>query len=180
MCRYVTATLPVTAPLAALDAIARVHGRHLRPLVSPSVQRQLVAGEAYFLTTPDGCDCGGPLGYGRASQTTDWDEKARRLALKGWSPAKVARALGQKREHADADAEAKARRVDEAMAIWVAFIQDMLQSGHVREFGLLLHQYSGPLDEEVDVRERRHVKVTAALPDVLRDLDEDVLYLFHA
>lgn len=180
MCRFVTAVLPASAPIAALDALARAHGRQLRPLASPSVQGQLVAGEAYFLTTLGECDCGGPLGRGRSSQTTDWDEKARRLALKGWSPAKVARALGQKREHADADAGAEARRVDEAMATWVAFIKNMLQPGHVRELGLLLHHYRGPLDEDVTLRERRRVKVTAALPEVLRDLDEDVLYLFHA
>ena len=42
------------------------------------------------------------------------------------------------------------------------------------------NQYHGPLDEDVTLRERRRVKVTAALPEVLRDLDEDVLYLFHA
>ena len=56
----------------------------------------------------------------------------------------------------------------------------VLASGHVRELGLVLHQYHGPLDEDVTLRERRRVKVTAALPEVLRDLDEDVLYLFHA
>lgn len=180
MCLFVTATLPITAPLTALDAIARAHGRQFRPLASPSVQSQLAAGEAYLLTTLGECDCGGPLGLGTSSQTNDWDEKARKLALKGWSAAKIARALSQKREHADAHAEAKTRRVDEAMAKWVAFIEGVLQSGHARELGLLLHQYSGPLDEEVTVRERRPVKVTAALSGVLRDLDEDVLYLFHA
>jgi hypothetical protein len=180
MCRFVTATLPTTAPIAALDTIARMHGRQFRPLTSPSVQTQLAAGEAYFLTTLGECDCGGPLGRGTASQTSNWDEKARKLALKGWSATKVARALGQQRERADAHAEDEARRVDEAMAGWVAFITGVLQSGHASELGLLIHQYSGPLDEEVTVRERRRVKVTAKLSDVLRDLDEDVLYLFHA
>ena len=63
---------------------------------------------------------------------------------------------------------------------WTDFVRAVLASGYVRELGLVLHQYHGPLDEDVTLRERRRVKVTAALPEVLRDLDEDVLYLFHA
>ena len=41
MCRFVTATLPVTAPIAALDAIARA-GPAVRPLARlPKVLREL-------------------------------------------------------------------------------------------------------------------------------------------
>ena len=180
MCRFVTATLPANAPLAALDTLARAHGRQLRPLASPSVQRQLTAGEAYFLTTPGHCDCDAPLGWARRSRTTDWDEEARKLTRKGWSAAKAARALAQKREQADVDAQAEARRIDAEMAKWVVFIDAMLGSGQVRALGLLLHHYSGPLDEDIRIRERRPVSVGAALPAILRNLDEDVLYLFHA
>lgn len=178
MCRFVTATLPATAPLAALDALARGYGRQFQRLHSPSVERQLGSGEAYFLTTLSHCDCDAPLGQAR-SRRFDADAEARKLARKGWSPAKVARALDQKREHRDADAEAEAQRTEAAIATWVGFIEAVLRSGHVGELGLLHHQYSGPLDEDISVRERRPVKVTAALPEVLRDLDEDVLYLFH-
>ncbi|TQM12456.1 hypothetical protein FB548_2390 [Pseudoxanthomonas sp. 3HH-4] len=180
MCRFITATLPATAQIAALDALARAHGKQLRPLANPSVQRHLAPCEAYFLTTLGHCDCDAPLGWARRSRTTDWDEEARKLARKGWSTAKVARALAQKREQAEVDAQVEARRVDTAMAKWVAFIDAVLGSGQVRELGLLLHHYSGPLDEDIRIRERRPVRVGAALPEVLRDLDEDVLYLVHA
>ncbi len=176
MCRFVTATLPATAPIPALDAIARSHGRQFQRLLSPSVEGQLKAGESYFLTTLGHCDCDAPLGQSR-SQGSDEGEEARKLARKGWSPAKVARALAQKRESAEASFLA---RDGEALMRWADFVRAVLASGHVPELGLLLHHFRGPLDEEVSVRERRPVKVTAELPEVLRELDEDVLYLFHA
>ena len=180
MCRFVTATLPAMRTRKRIQRRKRRVGRQLRPLASSSVQRQLTAGEAYFLTTPGHCDCDAPLGWARRSRTTDWDEEARKLTRKGWSAAKAARALAQKREQADVDAQAEARRVDTAMAKWVAFIDAMLGSGQVRALGLLLHHYSGPLDEDIRIRERRPVSMGAALPEILRNLDEDVLYLFHA
>jgi hypothetical protein len=175
MCRFVTAVLPATAPIAALDAVARAHDRQFQRLPSPSVERQLEAGESYFLTTLGHCDCDAPLGQSR-SHGFDEGEEARKLARKGWSAAKVARALAQKRERAEASFQA---RDGEALVRWTDFVRAVLASGHVPELGLLLHHYRGPLDEDVTFRERRRVKVTAGLSEVLRDLDEDVLYLFH-
>lgn len=163
--------LPVTAPIPVLDAIARAHGRQFQRLPSPSVEGQLEAGESYFLTTLGHCDCDAPLGQSR-SRGSDEGEEARKLARKGWSAAKVARALAQKRESAEASFQA---RDGEALVRWTDFVRAVLASGYVRELGLVLHQYHGPLDEDVTLRERRRVKVTAALPEVLRDLDEDVL-----
>ena len=163
--------LPVTAPIPVLDAIARAHGRQFQRLPSPSVEGQLEAGESYFLTTLGHCDCDARLGQSR-SRGSDEGEEARKLARKGWSAAKVARALAQKRESAEASFQA---RDGEALVRWTDFVRAVLASGHVRELGLVLHQYHGPLDEDVTLRERRRVKVTAALPEVLRDLDEDVL-----
>lgn len=176
MCRFVTATLPATASIAALDTLARAHGRQFQRLPSPSVEGQLDAGESYFLTTLGHCDCDAPLGQSR-SRGSDSGEEARKLARKGWSPAKVARALAQKRESAEASFQA---RDGETLGRWTDFVRAVVASGHVPELGLLLHQYRGPLDEDVTLRERRRVKVTAALPEVLREMNEDVLYLFHA
>ena len=41
MCHFVTAVLPSAAPHAALDAIARRHGRQFRAVSNPSVERPL-------------------------------------------------------------------------------------------------------------------------------------------
>ncbi|KRA51145.1 hypothetical protein ASD77_16165 [Pseudoxanthomonas sp. Root65] len=176
MCRFVTAVLPANAPLPALDALARGYGRQFQRLHNPSVEGQLGAGEAYFLTTLGHCDCDAPLGRAR-SRKSDVDEDARKLARKGWSAAKVARAIAQKRDSAETTFQA---RDGEALARWAGFVSAVVASGHVDEFGLLLHHYAGPLHEDVPLRDRRRVKVSAALLEDLRDLDEDVLYLFHA
>ena len=68
MCRFVTATLPATASVDVLDALARSHGRRFLSLSSPAVAGQLASGEAYFLTTLGHCDCDEPVGVRRATQ----------------------------------------------------------------------------------------------------------------
>ena len=119
MCRLVTAVLPVTAPIPVLDAIARAHDRQFQRLPSPSVEGQLEAGESYFLTTLGHCDCDAPLGQSR-SRGSDEGEEARKLARNGWSAAKVARALAQKRESAEASFQA---RDGEALVRWTDFVR---------------------------------------------------------
>jgi hypothetical protein len=179
MCRYVTAVLPANAPHEALDVLARTHGRRFSRLSSPSVAPQLKSDEAYFLTTLGHCDCDEPVGA-RHAKEQDWDEMARKLARKGWSEGKVARAVAQKREQAEAADGVQRRRADDDLARWVAFVDAVLTSGQVRELGLLLHFYGGGLeDEDVTIRERRRVGVAEDRAALLHGMEQDVLYLFH-
>lgn len=180
MCRFVTAVLPAAAPHEALDALARTHGRRFLRLSSPSVTRQLAPGEAYFVTTLGHCDCDEPLGALRGTRD-DGEEMARKLARKGWSDNKIARAVAQKREQAMAAGGVQRRRAEDDLARWLAFVDAVLASAQVGELGLLLHFYRGGVaDEEVTVRERRRVGLDEDRAALLHGMEHDVLYLFHA
>ena len=102
MCHFITATLPKVADRSALDGLARTFGRQFLPLASPAVVAQLPSGVAYFLTTLGHCDCGTTLGSARraAASAPDWAAEASKLLDKGWSRAKLQRALDQRREQA--------------------------------------------------------------------------------
>lgn len=180
MCRFVTATLPASASVDALDAIARAHGRRFLSLPSSSVAGQLESGEAYFLTTLGHCDCDEPVGA-RRMKGEDWEGLARKLARKGWSEGKVARAVAQKREQAMAADGVQRRRANDDLTRWLAFVDAVLASAQVGELGLLLHFYSGRIeDEAVTVRERRRVGRDEDRAALLHGMEHDVLYLFHA
>ncbi len=180
MCRFVTAVLPAAAPHEALDALARMHGRRFLRLSNPLVTRQLTPGGAYFLTTLGHCDCDEPLGA-RRMQKEDWDAMAGKLARKGWSEGKIARAIAQKREQAEAADGVQRRRADDDLTRWLAFVDAVLASGQVDQLGLLLHFYRGGVeDEEVTIRERRRVGRDDDRAALLHGMEQDVLYLFHA
>lgn len=180
MCRFVTAVLPAHAPHEALDALARLHVRRFAPLLNASVSQQLAPGEAWFLTTLGHCDCDEPLGA-RRTKKADEVERARKLARKGWSDGKIARAIAQKREQAESADGVQRRRADDGLTRWLAFVDAVLASPQVDEVGLLLHFYSGGFeDEPVTIRERRRVGRADDRAALLHGMDEDVLYLFHA
>ena len=180
MCRFVTAVLPAAAPHEALDALARTYGRRFLRLSSSSVTRQLTPGEACFVTTLGHCDCDEPLGALRRTRD-DGDDMARKLARKGWSENKIARAMAQKREQAIAAHGVQRRRADDDLSRWLAFVDAVLASGQVDRLGLLLHFYRGGVeDEEVTVRERRRVGRDDDRAALLHGMEQDVLYLFHA
>lgn len=181
MCHFVTAVLSDTAPHAELDAIARKYGRQLRPLASPSMERQLGRDRRYFLTTLGHCDCGTALGslHRRERHAPDWEAEEQRLVRKGWSRAKVARALAQKRESSESSDRTAGEAGAAELASWSRLILEILDSG-ADELGLLLHSYRGPLDEEIRLKKVEEVAAGGAAAEMLRQLQEDVLYVFRA
>ncbi|WP_242164979.1 hypothetical protein [Lysobacter sp. M15] len=180
MCHFITATLPKAADREALNTIARGFGRQFQPLASPAVTTQLPPGAAYFLTTLAHCDCGTVMGSARrtAALASDWPAEEAKLLKKGWSRAKAARALEQRREKEALKQEAK-EQADRALAESLeGFVSGVLQSGLTAELGLLLHSYHGPLDEAFRILRHERVPPDAALAEVLPAAEEDVLYLF--
>lgn len=180
MCHFVTAALPAAADAAALDAVARRHGRRLQPLHSPGVQAQLGADLRYYLTTPGHCDCGTALGaQARRSPGRDAAEDARRLRRKGWSEGKIGRALAQRQQQRESDEAVRANGAQQELETWRAFIAEALSAREATSFGLLLHHYHGALDAEFTLQGRQTLTLEDATPQRLGELREDVLYLFR-
>ena len=180
MCHFITAVLPSNAPIDELDAIARRHGRQFEALGNPSIEAQLTPDQRYFFTTRGHCDCGTALGGLRRAvdRAPDRDAEAQRLLKKGWSKGKVARALEQRHDHTARSARGTDQAGMDELASWARLIAEVLEAG-VREFGLLLHMYRGPLSERIQLHGTERVDVAAA-GTVLGEMREDVLYLFRS
>ena len=182
MCHFVIAVLPASAPLPALEAVARTHDRALRPFANATLQAQLRPDQRAYVTTSGHCDCGTVLGHdlGAGRARADADDEHRRLARKGWSEAKIARALGHKRDHEAAEAAKKHAAVARDRARWMAFVNDMVSPGRGAEFGLLVHMFRGGFDEEDFVLDGSEaVRIDAGLGDALGAMRDDVLYFFR-
>ena len=92
----------------------------------------------------------------------------------------MARALEQRREKDVRKQEAN-EQADRAQAESLeGFVSTILQSGLTSELGLLLHTYSGRLDQGFTILRCEQVPSGAELANVLPAVEEDVLYVFRA
>lgn len=187
MCTFITAVLPAHADHAALETRLRAHRRRLRPQDNPGLKRQLASGEAPFVTTWGHCDCGTPLGRMARASGAPADKAAsmaERMRRKGWSEAKIARALAQ-RDAADvrdariqADGAASDEGSDTLCAdAWLLCLREVLASGGTPWIGLLHHVYDGGLDREFALHGRERWSMATLDADALARMHADVVHV---
>ncbi len=180
MCRFITAVLSKDADIEATAAVFRTYGRECVAFVNSSLAAQIGHAENVYFTTRVHCDCNTLLG----SSVTSLDAgdareiDAARLRRKGWSEAKIARALDQRN-----DANARPPRSDPSqtsLSAWCALIRDTLSSSSRTQYvGLLLHAYhSGMSEEEIVLRERVTLHATELNEASLAAMREDTIYEF--
>ncbi|MFM8174224.1 MAG: hypothetical protein ACKN81_11835 [Pirellulaceae bacterium] len=64
---------------------------------------------------------------------------------------------------------------------WVQFIASVLDGGHAKSIGVLLHWYSGDLTTEaIDAGNRRWLSHSELTEDYLLHAEEDVLHTFRS
>ena len=123
MCHFVTLIVP-TDDADAVGAIMKRHGRAADPIDNPSIRKVLKVGERQFLTTSGHCDCGTVLAP-RHETAASFEEKlakhAARLKRKGWSEAKIARTIEDRRR---ADARPDGGDCD-SLEMWNAVLCDL-------------------------------------------------------
>ena len=142
------------------------------------VARHLDDGEQYFYTTRDHCDCGTSLGSSSFGDKREskLSKQLKTLRRKGWSETKIERWLKDKEK-----ARSNRPKPESDAAIWVALISEVLESTNAKYVGLLLHFYSGDLnDEQIAISRVETVPRLELSEDRLRAIREDVLYRFHA
>jgi ribosomal protein S16 len=175
MCFYI-ALVVRGGDAASIDQVLRKHGRQAKPIANASVARALAPGEAQFLTTVGHCDCGtalAPLTVDRASKRT---AQAAKLSKKGWSQAKIERWL---KDSVKADAKAEERRhasTPDSVELWSRVVGDLMSTPGVQQAGLLLHFYSGDIDNE-DIEATRETVPLGEFEAHLRGLREDQLLM---
>lgn len=177
MCRFITAILPAGADIAALRAIARRHQRDLRPQANPDLPSQLARGDQCYLTTVGHCDCDSALG--RARDACQPDDDIGRWRRKGWTEAKIARALRQRGENRHHQMEAQILRMGPDLARWQALLADVLRNTGADGFGLLIHHYAGNLDESFALRSALTIRQSEITAHLLASLEEDTPYRFR-
>lgn len=168
--------VPTSTELGILAQVADAHGLELRPQANESLARQLSTKEGLFLTTKEHCDCGTKLGSEFRqirNGTHSPDMAARKLRAKGWSETKIARSLAQSQESVHSHAESE-------LARWRDFLLAATAQGHAPYVGLLLHDYCGPLTEEIQLKAREHFSLRSVSTELLAKLERDVPYEFRA
>ena len=144
MCHYIT-LIARTDDVDGLRAVMKAFGRTAAPVANPSIGKMLLAGERQFLTAV-GCDCGTVLGSGAEDAAQDRAEvEAARLARKGWSRAKIERAMAASQRAAS---RPKTRARD-SVELWADVLGALESRLGLPQAGLVVHAYSGSLDDEV-------------------------------
>src|ERR1043166_8628453 len=94
MCHLIT--IGVSPDFSDLTVLFRSHDLHIAPAVNPDVRAAMPSQYTTFDVTDGGCSCSLYAGI-RASSTLDESAERARYARKGWSEAKITRALESKR-----------------------------------------------------------------------------------
>jgi hypothetical protein len=152
------------------------HGRAAKPIDNPSVRGVLCEGERQYLTTRRHCDCGtilAPYGKPDAFQE-DLEKEEARMRSKGWSQAKIARAIEGKRK-----ADARPRRSGpDSLDLWKAVMCDLRDKLALPYAGLFVRSYSGAIATEAFNASRRELPKNVSWQDALGSLEQDELTIF--
>ena len=139
MCTFITVFLPTTLAHDTAAGVFTRSGRRLFAQASPSLQAAVGPGWQPWLSAAH-CDCGTALASLRAE--TAWAGDAERWRKKGWSEAKVARALAQQlARHAQDQQMLREQALDDA-GQWLQRIDALLGVGAAC-IGLLVRDYDG-------------------------------------
>lgn len=171
MCHFITLIVP-TDDAAAVRLVMERHGRAANPIDNPSIRKVLRDGEHQYLTTRGNCDCGTVLAPRHDSPDAFEERLARekaRMRRKGWSEAKVARAIEDKRK---TDAKPDAGGSD-SIELWNAALHDLLNELSIPYAGLLVRLYSGAIATEGFTASRRDIQKDVPWHEALASLEHD-------
>jgi hypothetical protein len=179
MCHFITLIAP-TDDEAAVKAVMDRHGRAAEPIDNPSIRALLGPAERQYLTTRGHCDCGSVLAPRHLEPPEAFEERlareASRMARKGWSQAKIARAIEDRRKAASRPDGGG----DDSIELWVAVIGDLMKSLRLPYAGLLVRLYSGAIATEAFKATRRDIPSNGVLAEALASIAHDEVTIFRA
>ena len=177
MCHFITLIAP-TEDAAAVRAVLERHGRAASPIDNPSVHKVLRDGERQYLTTRGHCDCGTVLAP-RHDTPDAFEEKlakeAARMRRKGWSEAKITRAIEDQRK---ADARPGGGGAD-SIELWNAVLHDLGEELKLPYVGLLVRFYSGAIATDDFISSRRDVPKGTPRNETLAAMEHDEVTIFR-
>ena len=163
MCHYITLIVP-TDDTTALAAIMKRHGRGAWAADNPSLAKVLRPGDRQYMMARS-CDCGTVLGQqlDDAAVAIKADNEAARLRRKGWSEARITRALPR----------------PDSLDLWVAILADLATGLRLPHAGLFVHFYSGGIETEDLTVTRREIGKSEDHCAALGTMTEDELTVFR-
>jgi hypothetical protein len=176
MCHFITLIAP-TENSDAVRAVMERHGRAASPIDNPSIRKVLRDGERQYLTTSGHCDCGTVLAPRHDTPEAFEDKLAREAAKmkrKGWSAAKIARAIEDRRK---ADSRPDGGGSD-SLELWNAALHDLGRELKLPYAGLFVRFYSGAIATEVFTASRRQVSKCEQWQDALGSMEHDEVTIF--
>jgi hypothetical protein len=185
MCRFIHAVLPKDADVETCVAVFRAHRRACVAHTDPMLAAQIGNKASSYCTTVGHCDCDSLLGcaypHGAAGRGKTPEAAASRMRSKGWSEAKIARALAQQSE-ADSRPRSPIRGELQQTALdeWCALIRDVLALAGAAYVGLLIYDHNrGSNDESIALQKREVVPVRDLSETTLAAMRSNTIYEFH-
>ena len=177
MCHFITLIAP-TDDAEAVQAVMERYGRAANPIDNPSIRKVLRDGEHQYLTTRGHCDCGTVLAPRHDTPEAFEQKLAKeevRLRRKGWSEAKISRALEDKRK---ADAKPDGGGSD-SLELWNAALLELQNELKIPYAGLFVRFYSGAIGTESFTASRRDIEKGTAWQQALASLEHDEVTIFR-
>jgi hypothetical protein len=176
MCHFITLIAP-TEDADAVRAVMERHGRAADPIDNPSIRKVLRENERQYVTTRGHCDCGTVLAPRHDTPAAFEDKLAKeaaRMKRKGWSEAKIARAVEDRRK---ADARPNGGGSD-SLELWNAVLHDLHETLKLSYAGLFVRLYSGVIATEAFRATRRQVAKNVEWQNALASLEHDEVTVF--
>jgi len=184
MCYYITATIPSNTKFPEIISLLKECKFGYDPIQNASLQDAIGKNRLYFKPTLTDCDCGTPLGGMNTRKSYEPEALEKQAAIqrkKGWGEAKIRRWLAEKQgvqNRIEADKLAKQAEWVLSDSEWQVNIKKLISSGIIKEFGLLLHWYTGPMSGKIELKEVRTQKIKATDPMYFHTYPENVLTYF--
>ena len=177
MCRFITIIAPQSCNEQATailkhhrSYVCETHNKDLAK-AGPSKSIQLISPHA-------GCDCSTILDAPWQGERGTFDEGslAEKMRRKGWSEAKIERALADKKHGL---ATTTHRGPSDSFELWQLIITDLLEGcASAGPIGIILHEYQGDMDSQPMSPSIRRIPANLSILDALRSLKEAELLLF--
>ena len=158
-------------------AVMDRHGRAASPIDNPSIKKVLRDGEHQYLTTSGHCDCGTVLAPQHDTPEALENKLIKEVAKmkrKGWSAAKIARAIEDRRK---ADSRPDGGGSD-SVELWNAVLYDLGKELKLPYAGLFVRFYSGAVATETFSPSRRQVAKIEPWQDALGSMEHDEVTIF--
>src|SRR6266700_6195275 len=172
MCTMISVFVPRIADVDALEAWSRECGVHRQRLAGPGPARDVVV-----LGTAGMCDCGAAIGAGSSPRDdrAHAERTAREGRARGWSEAKIARAIEQSAQARHRQEERKEAVARAGVEEWVAFFKGAPARGRIPSIGVF-YRHDGRWLSAKDLKEGRHERIALASldPETLAHLEEGV------